>query len=56
MELVLQKKIPFDVSLKKPLPAIAPLEPSEWLIVDDAYAGQMAERIRLIESQRPEVA
>ena len=55
MELVLQKKIPFDVSLKKPLPAIAPLEPSEWLIVDDAYAGQMAERIRLIESQRPEV-
>ena len=55
MDLVLQKKLPFDVSLKKPLPAVAALEPSEWLIIDDAYAGQMAERVKLIENQRHEV-
>lgn len=55
MEIVLQKKLPFDVSLKKPLPAVRALEPSEWLIIDDAYSGQMAERVRLIENRRHEV-
>ena len=55
MEIVLQKKLPFDVSLKKPIPAVGALEPSEWLIIDDAYSGQMAERVRLIENRRHEV-
>ncbi len=55
MQTVLQKKLPFDVSKKKPLPAITALEPSEWLITDDAYAGQMNERVRLIENKRHEV-
>ena len=33
------------------LPGIAPLSPAQWLQVDDAFAGQMAERARLIATQ-----
>lgn len=37
------------------LPGILPLDPAEWLIVDDAYAGQMALRDRLIAEREVEV-
>ncbi|MGC9417544.1 MAG: heme-dependent oxidative N-demethylase family protein [Rhodovulum sp.] len=37
------------------LPGIQPLAMADWLIVDDAYAGQMAERDRLIAGQREAV-
>lgn len=36
------------------LPGILPIEGDDWLRVDDAFAGQMAERARLI-SERPDV-
>ena len=36
------------------LPGILPIEGEDWLRVDDAYAGQMAERDRLIQT-RPEI-
>lgn len=35
------------------LPGIVPAEPGSWLSVDDAFAGQMAERDRLI-AERPD--
>ena len=52
---IFQKKIPYDLSKKRPLPAIAPLEPDQWLIVDDAYGAQMAERERLLSAKREAV-
>ena len=36
-----------DPRLKR-LPGILPMEPGDWLRVDEAYAGQMAERERLL--------
>ena len=50
---ILQSRIPYDVSIKKSLPGIAPLAAEGWLIEDEAFTGQMAERDRLL-SQMPE--
>jgi len=52
---ILQKSIPFDASNEKPLPGIAPLKPEEWLMIDDAYAEQMALRQQLIITKRDQV-
>ena len=52
---IFQKKIPYDFSKQRPLPAIAPLEPTQWLIMDDAYGAQMAERERLLNTKREAV-
>jgi hypothetical protein len=52
---VLQSALPaypwIDPRLSR-LPGIVPLDPADWLIVDDAYAGQMGLRDRLI-AERP---
>ena len=37
------------------LPGTRPVERADWLSVDDAYAAQMAERVRLIETRRAAV-
>lgn len=54
---ILQSRLPFapwmDPRTAR-LPGILPVEGDDWLRVDDAYGGQMAERDRLIGS-RPEV-
>ena len=52
---ILQKSLPYDVSVKRPLPAIQPLWRPEWLQIDDAYDQQIAERERLLRWQRSEV-
>ena len=52
---ILQARIPHDVTTPKSLPGIAPLDPAEWLLVDDAFAAQMAERTRLIAERRGDV-
>jgi hypothetical protein len=48
---VLQSRLPFapwaDPRHRR-LPGVQPLDPAEWLLVDDAFAGQMAERDRLV--------
>mgnify|MGYP006168491181 CR=1 FL=1 len=48
---ILQSRLPFaswmDPKLAR-LPGILPIEGEDWLRVDDAFAGQMAERDRLI--------
>lgn len=37
------------------LPGVQPLDPAQWIIRDEAFAGQMALRDRLITGQRDEV-
>ena len=55
MKPILQKKIPYDVSQPQPLPGVAPLDPKDWLWIDDAYGAQMALRRDLIKHQRDRV-
>ena len=53
MDVILQSHLPFapwmDPRTAR-LPGILPLDPCDWLLCDDAFAGQMAERERLIEA------
>lgn len=55
---ILQARLPIlpwmDPALWR-LPGIQPLDPAQWLEVDDAYAGQMAEKARLIALAPDEV-
>ena len=46
---ILQKNIPYDVSQHKKLPGMLPLAEDGWLIEDEAYAAQLAERDRLLQ-------
>ena len=46
---ILQQKIPYDVSEHKKLPGMLPLAEDGWLIEDEAYAAQLAERDRLLQ-------
>lgn len=48
----LQTALPYDALTPMSLPGIAPLDPADWLIVDEAYDGQMAQRDALITTQR----
>lgn len=45
---ILQGAIPYAVVIGAPLPGIGPLAPDGWIIRDEAFAAQMAERDRLI--------
>ena len=51
---VCQMHIPFDVTPRK-LPGINPLDPADWLMVDDAFDGQMARRDALIHAHPDDV-
>ena len=53
--MILQASIPYDISKRRPLPGLSPCPISDWLIVDDAFAGQMAERTRLLTERRADV-
>lgn len=57
MEPVLHRALPFDPPWAAPggtrLPGTRPLPPADWILVDEAFAGQMALRDRLI-AERPE--
>ena len=52
--MILQKRLPYDIG-PKALPGIAPLDPADWILVDDAFAAQMAERARLLAECRADV-
>lgn len=58
-EPILQSCLPDDPPWMSPatrrLPGIQPLDPDDWLRVDDAYAGQMAERRRLLQERHDQV-
>lgn len=55
---ILQKTLPHFPWMEPPLarlPGIVPLEDEDWLLQDDAYAGQMARRDALIAERLDEV-
>ncbi|WP_146591268.1 heme-dependent oxidative N-demethylase family protein [Puniceibacterium confluentis] len=45
--MILQSALPFDVSTPPALPGVRPLT-EDWLLVDEAYGPQLAEKARLI--------
>ena len=49
---ILQRALPYDLEAQRRLPGVSPLDPADWLLVDEAYGAQMAERERLI-ADRP---
>ncbi|SDW29954.1 heme-dependent oxidative N-demethylase family protein [Paracoccus sanguinis] len=56
MSTILQNRLgfaPWTDPRTRRLPGTIPVSEDDWLVVDDAYAAQMAERARLIET-RPE--
>lgn len=55
MSEVLQKSVPYAALGEARLPGIAPLEWDDWIVVDEAYAGQMARREALLSEQRAAV-
>jgi hypothetical protein len=52
---ILQTRLPYDPEGPHALPGVSPLAMADWLQVDEAFAGQMAERARLLSEQRAEV-
>lgn len=52
---ILQSALPYTAADRRPLPGVQPLDPAEWLIADDAFAAQMAERARLLREARERV-
>ena len=52
---ILQNSIPYDVSEHPKLPGVKPCDMEEILIRDEAHAGQMAERDRLLRDHRAAV-
>lgn len=52
---ILQTRLPYDPEAPHVLPGVAPLATADWLQVDEAFAGQMAERARLLSEHRAEV-
>jgi len=51
---VLQRQIPYDVT-PRPMPGVSPLPPDDWLVVDDAFALQMEQRVQLLSNKRADV-
>ncbi len=54
MTTILQTSLPYDPD-PRALPGVGPLDMADWLMVDDAFAAQMAERGRLLRTRRAEV-
>ena len=52
---ILQRATPYDTGAPRPLPGIVPLDMADWLLVDEAFAPQMAERARLLAERRADV-
>ena len=52
---ILQSRLPYDVSGADRLPGVQALDPAQWLIRDEAFAGQMAYRDALISTRRDDV-
>ena len=49
-QVILQKSIPYEWQKVTNLPGVMPLNPQEWIIFDDAYIEQMAEREVLLKN------
>ncbi|MGP1356817.1 MAG: hypothetical protein ACTS11_09860, partial [Roseicyclus sp.] len=46
---------PWMVPAQRRLPGTQPLSMAEWLVADEAFAGQMALRDRLLAARREDV-
>lgn len=55
MTTILQTRLSYDPTTPRPLPGIAPMDPADWIIVDDAYTAQMQDRARLLAERREKV-
>ena len=55
-QVILQNSIPYEWQKVTKLPGVMPLNPQEWIIFDDAYNGQMAEREILLNSKHDVIA
>lgn len=55
MSLIFQDRVPEVLRAPRTLPGTAPLAPEDWLVVDEAYGAQMAERARLLAARRGDV-
>jgi hypothetical protein len=55
MSPILQQHLPYDIAARPALPGIAPMDMADWLIVDEAFGAQMAERARLLAERRDDV-
>ncbi|MDF1854759.1 DUF3445 domain-containing protein [Pseudooceanicola sp.] len=55
MEPIFQSALPYSEADRRALPGVAPLDPGNWLLQDDAFAAQMALRARLIAERRGDV-
>jgi hypothetical protein len=53
MNEICQAELPEDMRIERALPGVQPLAMADWLVVDDVYADQMQERLRLM-SNRPD--
>lgn len=54
-EMVLQKRAPYPAATARALPSLQVLDPDDWLIFDEAEAGQLALRHRLVEERGADV-
>ncbi len=52
---IFQTQIPYDITDQPALPGIRPLGDDPWLLQDESFAAQMAERDRLLRECRDEV-
>ncbi|WP_438990480.1 heme-dependent oxidative N-demethylase family protein [Lentibacter sp.] len=50
--MILNQSIPYDPLSPKPLPGMSPLDPKDWLRVDETYAAQLAEKARVVAADR----
>ncbi|MCL6285062.1 DUF3445 domain-containing protein [Ruegeria sp. 2012CJ41-6] len=55
MTAILQRTIPYDPLTPRPLPGIAPVRMKDWLLRDEAFAAQMAQRAALLGARRNDV-
>lgn len=55
MKPILQKTLSYNPLAAPKLPGIQPLPPEHWLLPDDAFGPQMAERERLLAQHRAQV-
>lgn len=58
MTAICQKSLPdapWTQDRTRRLPGVSPLDPADWLVVDDAYAAQMAKRARILKAHRADV-
>ena len=53
---ILQKAIPYHWNKAAKLPGVMSLDPQEWIICDEAYNGQIAEREILLKNTSEVIA